>query len=151
MPWASHWGQDPFGLWCGFSLGDLLQRMRWIPSGKFWMGSPDEEPERFDNETRHRAILSQGYWLAETTCTQAFWREVMGKDPSQFKGDDLPVEQVSWEEVQSFCTRLNERLPGLQARLPSEAEWEYACRAGTETPFWWGDELSTDLANYDGN
>jgi formylglycine-generating enzyme required for sulfatase activity len=75
----------------------------------------------------------------------------MGKDPSRFRGEDLPAERVSWKDVQVFCERLNERLPGLGARLPSEAEWEYACRAGTQAPFWWGDELSTELANYDGN
>ncbi len=126
-------------------------RLRWIPPGDFWMGSPDDEPQRLDNETRHRVLLTRGYWLAETACSQALWRAVMGDNPSEFKGEDLPVETVSWDEVHTFYETLNRQLPGLQARLPSEAEWEYACRAGTATPFWWGGDLSTDLANYDGN
>jgi formylglycine-generating enzyme required for sulfatase activity len=151
MPWATHWGQDAFGLWCGFTLGETVQRMRWIPPGEFRMGSPRDEPERGENEILHRVVLTRGFWLAETACPQALWRAVTGEDPSRFEGEDLPVERVSWEDVQGFCRRLNERVPGLGARLPSEAEWEYACRAGTGTPFWWGERLSPELANYDGN
>jgi formylglycine-generating enzyme required for sulfatase activity len=151
MPWASHWGQDAFGLWCGFSIDNQVQRLRWIPPGEFHMGSPEDEPERDDNERQHRVKLTRGFWLAETACPQALWQAVMGENPSRVQGEELPVAQVSWEEVKKFCSKLNERVSGLQARLPSEAEWEYTCRAGTETPFWWGYELVTELANYDGN
>jgi formylglycine-generating enzyme required for sulfatase activity len=144
-------GADQYGHYAELRVGRQTFRLRWIPPGEFQMGSPEDEPERDDNEARHRVILTRGLWLAETACTQGLWREVMGQDRSRFKGEDLPVERVSWEDVQAFCERLNERLPGLAARLPSEAEWEYACRAGTQGPFWWGEELSTELANYDGN
>ena len=74
----------------------------------------------------------------------------MGDNPSCFKGDDRPVEQVSWDDCQAFCTKLGQ-LTGKRFRLPTEAEWEYACRAGTTTPFYFGDTISTDQANYDGN
>jgi len=83
--------------------------------------------------------LTEGFWLAETPCTQALWQAVMGENPSHFVGPDLPVEQVSWKDCQEFFNRLNQRVPDLQARLPSEAEWEYACRAGTTTSTWVGD------------
>ncbi|NOZ53456.1 MAG: formylglycine-generating enzyme family protein [Gammaproteobacteria bacterium] len=125
--------------------------MRWIPPGEFLMGSPEGEPEREDNEFRHRVLITRGYWLAETACNQALWQAVMGKNLSKFKGGDLPVENVSWDDVKLFCKKLNQELPGFQARLPSEVEWEYACRAGTQAPFWWGNELTPELANYDGN
>ncbi|NOZ53458.1 MAG: formylglycine-generating enzyme family protein [Gammaproteobacteria bacterium] len=151
MPWARHWGQDAFGLWVAFTVNNVTQKMRWIPPGEFWMGSPEGEPEREGDEFRHRVLITRGYWLAETACNQALWQAVMGKNPSKFKGDDLPVENVSWDDVKLFCEKLDQEFPGLQARLPSEAQWEYACRAGTQTPFWWGNELTPELANYDGN
>jgi len=151
MPWATHWGQDEFGLWCSFTIVNIVQRMRWIPPWEFLMGSTPEEPERDNDEIQHRVIISQGYWLADTACSQALWEAVMESNPSHFKGNDLPVESISWEDVEEFNRKLNEKISGLKARLPSEAEWEYACRAGTETPFWWGEELTTDLANYNSN
>ncbi len=144
-------GIDKYGRYAELRITSETLRLRWISPGEFWMGSPDDEPERLDNEARHRVILTRGYWLAETACPQALWQAVMGDNPSYLKGGDLPVEEVRWEDVQAFCEELNRQLTGLQARLPSEAEWEYACRAGTETPFWWGKELTTDLANYEGN
>lgn len=152
MPWASAWGQDEYGLWCGFSIEGVVQRMRWIPPGEFWMGSPENEADRDSDEIRHRVKLTKGYWLAETACCQALWQAVQ-KNPSKFKEDDLPVENINWMEMDivEFCEKLNKLFPELNARLPSEAEWEYACRAGTDTVFWWGDQLSTNLANYNGN
>jgi formylglycine-generating enzyme required for sulfatase activity len=115
------------------------------------MGSLKEDPESFDDERpRHRVILTQGYWLADTACTQGLWEAVMGWDPSHFKGEpDLPVENVSWDDIQRFFGRIAE-LAELGVNLPSEAQWEYACRAGTTTPFWWGSTLTTADANYDG-
>ena len=117
------------------------------------MGSPSNEPERVDNERQHRVTISKPFYLQTTEVTQGQWREVMGNNPSYFKncGDDCPVEQVSWNDVREFIRKLNQREGANKYRLPTEAEWEYACRAGTDTPFYFGDCLSTDQANYNGN
>ena len=156
--WARAEGKDQFGRWAelvvpsGDRSGPVTQRFRWIEPGTFQMGSPDDEPEREAREgPRHRVTLSRGFWLADTACTQALWRAVMGGNPSRFKGDDRPVECVSWDDVQAFLGRLKERVAGLDPRLPTEAEWEYACRAGTETPFSFGVQITPEQANYDGN
>jgi formylglycine-generating enzyme required for sulfatase activity len=123
----------------------------WIPPGKFTMGSPKEEKERFDNETQHKVTLTKGFYMGVYTVTQEQYETVMGNDPSNFKGDkNLPVEQVSWEDCQEFVKKLRDR-DKKAYRLPTEAEWEYSCRAGTKTPFWFGETISTDQANYNGN
>jgi formylglycine-generating enzyme required for sulfatase activity len=153
-PWASGWGQDRRGLWQSFSVKGVVQVLRWIPPGDFMMGSPADEPERltYGDETRHRVVLTQGYWLADTACTQALWQAVLGEDPSRFKGAERPVERVSWTDVvERFLPALNALVPGLEASLPTEAQWELACRAGTDTPFSFGSTITTDLVNYDGN
>jgi formylglycine-generating enzyme required for sulfatase activity len=150
-PWASDWGVDPYGLWMGLTAGGVRQAFRWIPPGRFRMGSPLEEAGRGEDETPHEVELTQGFWLADTACTQALWEAVMGENPSHFQGAERPVEQVSWEQASAFFDRLNAQVKGLSLRLPTEAEWEYACRAGTRTPFWFGDNISTDQVNYDGN
>jgi formylglycine-generating enzyme required for sulfatase activity len=131
--WASEWGEDrQFGPWCAIEVADVVQRLRWIPPGTFWMGSPKEEEARFSEEgLRHQETIASGFWVFDTPCTQAFWEAVMGENPSQFKGPDRPVESVSWHQCQEFLRALNSRLEGLQLSLPSEAQWEYACRAGT--------------------
>jgi formylglycine-generating enzyme required for sulfatase activity len=117
-----------------------VQRFRWIPPSTFMMGSPEGEAGRLDDEgPQHQVTLSQGYWLGETPVTQAFWKAVLDDNPSRFVSDDRPVEQVSWDDCQRFVDKLNRMLPGLWARLPTEAEWEYACRAGFETATWLGD------------
>ncbi len=149
--WASDWGQDRYGLWMGLIIGDVRQVFRWIPPGRFMMGSPSKEAERLDGEVQHEVVLSEGFWLADTSVTQALWEVVMDKTPSKYGGAERPVEQVSWVEVMPFITRFNERIAGLGLRLPTEAEWEYACRAGTQTPFWFGANITTDQVNYDGN
>ena len=138
--WASGWGQDQWGVFVEITLQDVTQRLRWIPPGRFWMGSPGDEPDRFDREgPRHQVTLSDGYWLFDTPCTQALWEAVMGENPSRFKGGDRPVENVSWNDAQDFLKRINGQIPGLALSLPSEAQWEYACRAGTETAIYTGD------------
>jgi formylglycine-generating enzyme required for sulfatase activity len=137
--WASEWGEDRRGVFVAFTLGDVTQRLRWIPPGRFEMGSPDDEPGRFDNEgPRHTVYISRGFWLFDTPCTQALWEAVMGDNPSEFQSPDRPVEQVSWRDVQAFLGRINDRLPGLELVLPTEAQWEYACRAGTDTALYSG-------------
>lgn len=127
----------------------------YCPAGSFTMGSPAGEADRSDYEAQVQVRLSKGYWMAATECTQGQWSAVMGSNPSHFTGSkDLPVEMVSWEDCQSFITKLNSSagLPtGLKFALPTEAQWEYACRAGTESVFSFGDTLTSSQANFDGN
>jgi formylglycine-generating enzyme required for sulfatase activity len=122
-----------------------------IPAGAFQMGSPPGEPGRQRDETLHRVILSRPFYLSEAEVTQGQWMAVMGSNPSHFRaaGSSAPVENVTWFEVQEFLKRLNGRREGT-FRLPTEAEWEYACRAGTESAYAFGDRLSEAQANYDG-
>ncbi|WP_273702961.1 formylglycine-generating enzyme family protein, partial [Candidatus Accumulibacter vicinus] len=154
---AIAWGDDAYGLWIDVDLAGVVQRFRWIEPGEFMMGSPADEVQRFDDEgPRHRVRLTKGFWLADTACTQALWRAVMGgENPGRFQEDVRnPVENVSWDDVSDtngFLQRVGARLPGVVAELPTEAEWEYACRAGSETPFSFGATISTQQANYDGN
>ena len=115
--------------------------VRWIPAGRFTMGSPSSEEGRYPDETQHEVVLTRGFFLAETECTQGQWEAVMGGSPSNFKGTDRPVEQVSWGEALEYCQKLTTKqraegiLPdGWEWRLPTEAEWEYAARAGTTGP-----------------
>jgi sulfatase modifying factor 1 len=134
--WASGWGQDAFGVFAEFSLPAsggqwVTQRMRWIPPGTFFMGSPEDEPGRFSREgPQHRVTITSALWMFDTPCTQALWQAVMGDNPSRFVDPLRPVEQVSWNDVGAFLAKLNAAVPGLALRLPTEAEWEYTCRAG---------------------
>ena len=151
-PWAAGIGADRFGLWALLKVRGVPYRLRWIPAGRFLMGSPPEEPGREDNETQHEVTLNHGFWLGETAVPQALWRAVMGGNPSYFQGDDLPVERVSWDDCRVFLGRANGRRDdGLVLRLPTEAEWELACRAGTRTAFSFGEALDPGRANYDGS
>ncbi|WP_446811473.1 formylglycine-generating enzyme family protein [Methylomonas sp. 2BW1-5-20] len=146
-------GEDVYGLYADLTVNNVTQRFRWIEPGSYMMGSPPDEAERYDKETQHPVTLSQGFWLADTTVTQAFWLVLMGGDnPSYFQDSpEHPVEQVSWDDAQRFVETLNAEVSGLSAQLPSEAQWEYACRAGTTTPFSFGDNISPEQVNYDGN
>jgi formylglycine-generating enzyme required for sulfatase activity len=132
--WAADWGYDAFGAWVLLRVGEASQRLRWIPLGRFLMGSPEDEPGRISNEgPGHEETIPTGFWIFDTPCTQALWVAVMGENPSRQQGRDRPVESVSWDQCQEFLTTLNSRIEGLRLSLPSEAQWEYACRAGTET------------------
>ena len=112
--------------------------MVWCPPGEFLMGSPTSESDRSDDETQHRVTLTRGFWMAKTETTLGQWERMMGDNPSQFTGEDLPVETVSWDDVLGWLEKMNEKTPlpsGWKWALPTEAQWEYACRAGTETAF----------------
>ena len=168
--------------------GVTLEMVR-IPSGTFWMGQTDAEKEYllktlqkdydnwYKNELPRHEVRVAEFWIGKYPVTQAQWKAVMGENPSNFKGANRPVENVSWNDVQEFLQKLNGTLKkngknpplplpggetlhnpllggagvGGEFRLPSEAEWEYACRAGTTTPFYFGETLTPDLANYNGN
>lgn len=155
--YVSAFGRDQYGAWFEFQVSGrdkqrvVTQRMRWIRAGTFRMGSPDDEPERINNEVLHQVTLTRGFWLADTACTQALWTAVMGENQSRFQGDERPVETVSYDDVVKFCKLLDKQIPGLTPQIPTEAQWEYACRAGTQTPFSFGSTISTDQANFDGN
>jgi formylglycine-generating enzyme required for sulfatase activity len=117
----------------------------WIPPGEFMMGSPTHEVGRLDNETQHRVTITKGFWMGKYEVTQKQYTAVMGTNPSHFdRGGSYPVDSVSWEDAVAFCAKVKERT-GLELRLPTEAEWEYACRAGTTTAYYTGDTES-DLA-----
>ncbi|MEA5597379.1 formylglycine-generating enzyme family protein [Rivularia sp. UHCC 0363] len=128
-----------------------------IQGGSFQMGSPEDEIERWDDEVQHLVTVST-FFMGKYPVTQAQWQAVaampkaerdLEPDPSNFKGGNRLVEQISWHEATEFCQRLAQ-YTGRPYRLPSEAEWEYACRAGTTTPFYFGETITTDLANYCG-
>ncbi|NES23706.1 MAG: SUMF1/EgtB/PvdO family nonheme iron enzyme [Symploca sp. SIO3E6] len=139
----------------------IILEMVAIPGGTFTMGSPGTEKQRNINESPQHTVTIQPFYMGKFTVTQAQWKAVtalpktqyghyLSTDPSNFKGNNLPVENVSWHDAREFCSRLSNKT-GCTYRLPSEAEWEYACRAGTTTPFHFGEIITTDLANYDGN
>jgi formylglycine-generating enzyme len=152
-PWASAWGDDKYGLWSEITVGEVVQRLRWIERGSFLMGSAKNE-SYVDETPQHQVTLTEGFWLADTACTQALWLAVMGgENPSRFN-DDLqrPVERVSWDDGDGFCKALAGHLPACcEALLPLEAQWEYACRADTKTAFSFGDNITTAQVNYNGN
>lgn len=128
----------------------LGMKFIWIKPGNFMMGSPKEEKERRDDETQHKVTLTKGFYMGIHLVTQEQWQEVMGNNPSKFKGEkNLPVENLSWYDCQEFIKKLREK-DKKPYRLPSEAEWEFCCRAGTTTPFHFGETISTDQANYNG-
>ena len=129
--------------------------MIYCAPGEFMMGSPESEEGRYDNEVLHRVKLTKGFWLGKYPVTQGQWQSVMGNNPAEFKGDArLPVETVSWDDCEEFIEKVKSSVKqqlGGEARFPTEAEWEYACRAGTTTAYYWGNALNGDRANCDGN
>ena len=127
------------GVWMRFAL---------IPSGRFVMGSPPDEKGRSDDEgSQHAVIISKSLYMGQTCVTQEQYEAVMGTNPSYHKGAKYPVEMVSWDQAMDFCRRVSQRT-GRSVRLPTEAQWEYACRAGTTTPFNTGPTLPRNMAHY---
>jgi formylglycine-generating enzyme required for sulfatase activity len=123
---------------------------RRIDPGTFVMGSPTTEPGREAQERQHRVHLTRPIWIGVFEVTQSEWQSIMGSNPSHWRDDTgrLPVEEVTWLDVRDFLSRLESRSPGNVFRLPSEAEWEYACRAGTATAYGTGASLTLAEANY---
>ncbi|MBC5798203.1 formylglycine-generating enzyme family protein, partial [Sphaerospermopsis sp. LEGE 00249] len=128
-----------------------------IPGGTFLMGSPETEKDRASNEGPQRQVTVPSFFIGKYPLTQAQYQAIMGDNTSRFKGDgsttltnQRPVERVSWNDAVNFCQRLSQKT-GKNYTLPSEAQWEYACRAGTTTPFYFGESITTDLVNHNGN
>jgi len=121
-----------------------------IPAGSFEMGAPaEEEGTEFDERPVHTVTFNYSFEMMTTEVTQAMWEEVMGNNPSHFSGANLPVECVTWDECQNFADAMNDLDPDHVYRLPSESEWEYCCRAGTTTRFYWGDDPGeTEIGDY---
>lgn len=150
--WATAYGQDIYGYWLEITLYQQILCFRWIPQGQFTMGSGENELDRSGNENLHDVRLSQGFWMADTAVTQALWQAVTGDTPSHFNESPLlPVAKVRWDYVQAFIAKIKQDYPNLALRLPREAEWEYACRAGTETPFYFGENITPEQVNYNGD
>ncbi|MGB3509496.1 MAG: bifunctional serine/threonine-protein kinase/formylglycine-generating enzyme family protein [Microcoleaceae cyanobacterium] len=120
-----------------------------IPGGRFIMGSPETEAERFDDESPQHYVDVPEFFMGKYPVTQAQWEAVMGNNPSRFKGANRPVERVSWNDATEFCQKLSQ-ITGKKYSLPSESQWEYACRAGTSTPFYFGETITSELVNYRG-
>ncbi len=162
MPWkwdTSYRSGDAQRFIEPLGISDALElEMIRIPAGEFIMGSPENEQQRKPNESPQHQVYVDDFFMGRYPVTQAQWKAVAALPQekialkisySRFKGDDLPVERISWDEAVEFCQRLSKKT-GINYRLPSEAEWEYGCRAGTKTPFHFGATITTDLANYDG-
>jgi formylglycine-generating enzyme required for sulfatase activity len=137
---------------------DIALEMVAIPAGTFLMGSPEDEPDRYDYESPQHEVTVESFFMGRYPITQAQWRAVanlpqvereLDPDPANFKGDNRPVEKVSWLDATEYCARLS-AYTGREYRLPSEAEWEYACRAGTTTPFHFNETISSEVACYQG-
>jgi eukaryotic-like serine/threonine-protein kinase len=131
--WASIIGSDSHGRYADALIGKQLVRLRSIPAGQFIMGSPEQEPGRQVYETAHKVTLTKGFWLLSTEVSQSLYQSIMGNNPSSKMREHAPVDGVSWHEAQQFCEKL--RALGIPAQLPSEAQWEYACRAGHSGAF----------------
>ncbi|MEB3342191.1 SUMF1/EgtB/PvdO family nonheme iron enzyme, partial [Okeania sp.] len=132
-------------------LGNGIKlEMIYIPGGSFLMGSPENEAERKSNEGPQHEATIQPFYMSKYPITQNQYQTIMGNNPSSFKGESHPVERVSWHDAIEFCQKLSEKT-GKIYTLPSESQWEYACRAGTTTPFYFGETITPELVNYDGN
>jgi len=144
------------------TVNGIEYAFRWCPAGTFMMGSPEDEPNREFGETQHCVTLTRGFWMLETEVTQAMWQSVMGTTVRKQQdkanqdwrlvgeGAEYPIYYVNWKECNDFCEKLSSKL-GLTVSLPTEAQWEYACRAGTTTAYSFDNSLNGREANCDGN
>lgn len=158
--WQNSLGQDQYGVFCDVKIKEVTQRFRYIPPGTFLMGAPDTEEGALDREKpQHLETIQYGFWLANTPCTQELWQVVMGNNPSSFKNGNMaaqrPVENIAYsghkDSAERFLKRLQTFLPPvLKAELPTEIQWEYACRAQTTSAYWWGDKFNEKMANTNG-
>ena len=138
--WAHNYGRDEYGLWAELEVRGTVLRLRCLNPATFWMGSPISESGREQDETLHQVELRSAYWLGATEVTNAQWLAIMEqKAPSRFTDAERPVESVSWFQAQNFVEALNRQIPSMHARLPTETEWEFACRAGTMRSTYIGD------------
>ncbi|GCL43954.1 bifunctional serine/threonine-protein kinase/formylglycine-generating enzyme family protein [Dolichospermum planctonicum] len=129
--------------------GVMLEMVE-IPPGTFYMGSPENEEGRYDDESPQHQVNVPSFFIGKYPLTQAQYEAIMGNNPAYFTGNNRPVEQVSWNNAVAFCQELSQKT-GKNYKLPSEAQWEYACRVGTTTPFYFGESITPDLVNYNGN
>jgi len=155
---------DGSGNFGGLNAGEerevLGVKLCWCPPGRFTMGSPPSEPERRPDEDQVSVTLTKGFWIGKCEVTQSQWRRVVGRFPGRLtagEGDEFPVYEINFSEAEDFCRKLTEKartagdLPGpWEFRLPTEAQWEYACRAGTTAATAFGDSLSSKQANFQG-
>jgi formylglycine-generating enzyme required for sulfatase activity len=143
--WVHDLGTDRFGPWVSFQVpgSDLIQRMRWCPAGAFDMGSPDSDKDAGDDEKpQHRVTFAEGFWMFDTAVSEALWTAVTGDALRRPRGPRFPVMDIAWSEASDFIRTLNAKLPSVDLSLPSEAAWEYACRAGTTTRYSFGDTIT---------
>jgi formylglycine-generating enzyme required for sulfatase activity len=133
-------------------ISKCIPEMVFIPGGSFMMGVSTNERGESESEKPQHKVTVPAFYMGRYPVTQAQYKFIMGENPSHFshQGDNKPVERVSWNQATAFCQRLSE-VTSKKYRLPSEAEWEYACRGGTTTPFHFGETITSDLANYDGS
>jgi formylglycine-generating enzyme required for sulfatase activity len=142
--WADKFGEDDFGVFACFLVGKVEFEFRWIPPGSFLMGSPEGELGRWSAEGPRVERAVAGFWLGTTPVTQVQWLAVREENPSHFdKGGQFPVEQVDWQQASDFAIELAART-GAPLHLPQERQWEYACRAGTQSALYTGKELTSE-------
>ncbi|MCE2029332.1 formylglycine-generating enzyme family protein [Sessilibacter corallicola] len=159
---------DKYGVFSKITVGNVSFKMRYIPPGSFLMGSPEDESERHESEHQHPVHLTSGFWLAETTVTQLLWLVIMGKIKSSYippnvneNADDsenlslieeanLPIDSINWNDCNSFFKKLKKFISGANLTFPTEAQWEYACRAGTKSAFYFGGNITATQFNYNG-